>query len=313
MQKNLEEQNTLNEQFILKKFEDVSSKEFLFQQFKFRELHIDYLNILNTSDENNFNFLVYKKNILIPFLDKNDSHLKGENFEFLYKLYPEAIGKKIFFLDHLTVDEFIKIVKKLQKSFKSNIYICNELQKKIIKDRLELVSYNTYLLLNGEEIEDKYVKSTSKIRTEFYRWERTFKKIESLEIKKIDLNENGIIEEMKNLYNEFSKKFENFLEDDSFWEMIKFKKNVNFYGIFYFNKLICFSGLWYFKFHNLFSMIGKDEKYEELLKKSNSYFLFNLYAAKLSKGKEKIFYGYGNYNLKKQLLMDIENLYIGYL
>lgn len=303
----------VKEQFILKRFNEISSEEFLFQKFKFRELHIDYLNVLNALDENNFNFLLYNESILIPFLDKSDSCLKGKNFDFLYKLYPKANGKKIFFLDHLNVNEFIRIVKKLQESFKNQIYMCNELQKRTINNGSKLISYNTYLLLNEKDIEEKYIKWTSKIRREFQRWERNFKKVESLEIKKIDLTDKEVVQEMRCLYNRFSKKFENYLENDRFWEMIKFKKKVEFYGIFYFNKLICFSGLWNFKSHNLFSMIGKDEKYENILKKSNSYFIFNLYASKVSKGKEKVYYGYGNYNLKKQLLMKVENLYINYL
>lgn len=307
----IEGQNNLEEQFILKSFKELTNEEHsLFKKFKFRELHPDYLKSMNALGEDNFNFLIYNNSVLIPFLNFNDNNLKGKNFDFLYEVYPEYKETPIFFLDHLSEIEFINISKRL----KNKVILCNENQKTLCKaNKIKEVSYNTFFdLTSNKDFEAQYKNHSRKSRMEYERWYRNFEKNPNLDIRKIDLDNKVLLDKMKVLYRSFSMKFDNFIEKDDFWYEIKKKENVEFLGVFYFDNLVCFSGLWFFKKYSIFSMIGKDEDYEKLLRKSCTYFIFNLLAAKKSKAekKEKIYYGYGNISLKKQLLMNIENLHL---
>ncbi|UCH94942.1 MAG: hypothetical protein JSV88_32465 [Candidatus Aminicenantes bacterium] len=304
-----------------------------------RELHYDYLSLLQHDSDNLFEFMVFP-DVIIPFYSNKYAHgptienymnpLIGimlsalgtdENTFAALILIPPAVetcpGQKI--------REYIaKAISRLEKRYENKkeipvvLAFCSETNKKTVSllNKISLTSavasYNTCLKLDFDGIEDFNKSQSYNFRRSVRRWLAAFSR-HNLEFRRVDAP--GYCDEMHILYAALCERVEGMDEPGAFWANLKnhTSENLEWYGIFQGSSLVCFGGVWSYGQHSLLSILGRKD--EKLCKAGMTYFVmyYKLIEIALQRKIKRMYASYGNIDVKNRFGFESINEHLFYL
>ncbi|MBO0474400.1 hypothetical protein JZO86_11890 [Enterococcus ureasiticus] len=291
----------------MKKIERVIKRK---HNLEWREFHPAYLKAKQ------FNFFQFKDFVIPIFVNDQDKNEDTHSFLeiFLNELELCSEDKIVllfipvsFELSSINTVALFQVLRKTYPEYHLLLFgnISRDQKSQLSnKYKVSEVSYNTVI-----EIPEKCEKVTllydgilnKKQQNNLKSYNKQFEK-SGLTIKKIDWKVEQKI--MFNLYNQMCHKFGEPTVEFSLWKEISENSDmVDWFGVYKEEILILFVGFWKSKKSAIISFLGKDLHYEKLIRDSKVYFILfssiNEYAIK--NNISKIYNGYGNYDLKKQL------------
>lgn len=293
-----------------------------------RELHYDYLKLLQNGENGLFKYIEVDDSI-IPYYINNQQQWEvakdlmnpllyvmldtlgiNNNNNNVFVFIPDSFNK-------LTTgkikDYLVRMTKLLEDKYallekKLNILVfCDERNKSLqvleeLSKIMKVGSYNTLIDINFNNIEEYEERREGKRRRDIRRWKRYFEESD-LKFSKVDIK--SYVDDMKEFYESQCIKHDSPYEPSYFWEKInKYKsENIDWYGVFKDEALLLFTGIWKYDSGAILSLFGKNSDKEDLIRESSAYIIMNykLIELAINNGFKKLYNGYGNPEIKKKL------------